>query len=185
MLRGLLATLILAVAVPAFSQAVDDYPVVPDTQPVASLNRDRLLGESAYGRDLMGKLSERQTELVAENDRLLAELEREERALTDTRKTMSPEEFTPLADAFDKKVNAIRAGQDQKALDLAKSLESTRFRFFREVEPVIVEVMRERGILFLLNEQAVMLSTGDADITDAVLARLDALYADGQLGTKP
>lgn len=185
LLRGLMAALLLGAPTGGVAQAPNEYPVADDRQLVASLNRDRLLSDSTYGRALMEELGKRQASLVAENESLLAELEREELALTETRKTMSPEDFAPLADAFDRKVNAIRAGQDQKALDLAKALEGTRFSFFREVEPIIIAVMQERGITFLLNEQAVMLSTGDGDITDAVLERLNALHADGQLGTRP
>ena len=53
------------------------------------INRDRLIGESAYGTALTGALAERQKVLVEENDKLLQDLEREERELTETRKTPS------------------------------------------------------------------------------------------------
>ena len=132
----------------------------------------------------MGVLARQQETLVAENDRLLAELEREERALTDARKTMTSEEFAPLAAAFDQKANSIRATQEAKARDLAKALETARFRFFREIEPVIIKIMQDRGVSVLLTEQAVMLSASEADITAAVLERLDVLHSIGELGQR-
>lgn len=170
---------------PAAHAQQPDYPVVESGSSVASLNRERLLSESAYGAEILRRLSERQANLLAENEKLLAELEREEKALTETRRTMDAADFAPLAEAFDNKANRIRAAQAQKGIDLAKALEAARFRFFREVEPVIVEVMQELGITILLNEQAVMLSIGGADITQPVLERLDALYAEGKIGTLP
>ncbi|MEM6620183.1 MAG: OmpH family outer membrane protein [Pseudomonadota bacterium] len=155
-----------------------------DTLEVVSLNRERLLSESAFGRAMIGSLSDQQQALVIENQRLTEELETEERALTETRKTMSAEEFRPLAEAFDEKVKQVRAAQDGKAVDLAKAREAARFSFFRRIEPVIIEIMQSRGARVLLNNQAVLLSTDDVDITAAVLARLDALFAQGALAVE-
>lgn len=161
------------------------FPIYGEHVPVATLDRERLLSESAYGVSISTTFSQRQSALVAENERLLAELEQEERDLTEVRKTASAEDFALLARAFDDKANAIRDEQDAKAIALAKLLDSTRTRFFREVEPIIVEVMQEEGVLILLNEQAVMLNLGGADITARVLARLDQLYQDGKIGQTP
>ncbi|MEM7440347.1 MAG: OmpH family outer membrane protein [Pseudomonadota bacterium] len=162
-----------------------DFPVYDSGPSVATIDRERLLNESAYGQAITNGLAQRQSTLVEENEALLKGLEEEERALTETRRTMDPEAFAPLAEAFDSKANSIRAQQEAKALDLAQALEASRLTFFRDVEPTILEVMRDRGVSILLNEQAVLISVAGVDITDAVLVSLDKLFAEGQFDRDP
>lgn len=163
------------------AQAVG-YPVASEALPVATLDRERLISESTYGRALLDALASRQAALVEENARLAADLEAEELALTKARKTMAPEEFRPLAEAFHAKANRIRAEQEAKAVALARDLESARQRFFREIEPVLLRLMNEEGVLILLNASAVIYAVDAADLTDRVLAVLNRMHAEGELG---
>ena len=170
-LTGLLATAV----------AGQEYQVFDDPLPIASINRDRLFSESAYGRALLVRLSNRQQALVAENDKLRVELEQEERELTDLRKQITPEEFAPLAAAFDEKVKQIRQTQEEKSTKLSEELDSARFKFFRQSEDIIRQLMAERGIVYVLDEQAVLLTTGEGDITALAIERLDLLFENGTL----
>ncbi len=157
------------------------YEVYEAPLPIASLNRDRLFNESAYGQALIAQLTERQQVLVAENDALQVELEEEEKELTERRKQVTAEEFAPLAAAFDEKVKRIRKEQGSKSARLAEDLDTARVSFFRGTEEVIKELMAERGIIYILDEQAVLLSSGEGDITSEALKRLDRLFASGAL----
>ncbi len=165
----------------ATSVAAQQYQVFEDALPIASINRDRLFNDSAYGRALLARISERQKALVSENDRLQAELEQEERELTELRKQIPLQEFAPLAAEFDEKVKRIRQEQSGKSEQLTEDLEAARFSFFRRTEDIIKELMAERGIIYILDEQAVLLSTGEGDITAAAMERLDGMFADGSL----
>ena len=173
---GLLLWALLAAA----SEPVP-YPLFEERQLVASINREKLFNNSAYGSALRERLSREQSALVEENELLQNNLEREERELTELRKQIPAEEFEPLADAFDRKANDIRQTQAKKSADIATALESARFIFFRRTELIIKDLMAERGILYVLNEQAILISTGEGDITQTVMDRLDELYAEGVL----
>ena len=168
------------IAATAAQAQQSSYPVFQPVVPVVSVNREALLQKSQYGQALMGVLTRRQSALVEENEALSAKLEQEELELTELRKTLTPEEFNPLAEVFDNKVKEVRRTQDQKSVDLAKALETSRFRFFRHAEAVIGQLMSENGIVFVLDESAVWLSKG-GDVTQAVIDRLDAAYAAGEL----
>ncbi len=175
-----ITALLFALFGPTMASA-QQFPVFQEQLPVASINRDKLFAESAYGRALRAKMAIRQKQLVAENDRLLADLEREERELTELRKQTTPIDFAPLAEAFDVKANRIRQQQNEKLLALNKQLETARFTFFRSTEIVIRKLMFERGIIYVLNEQAILMSTGEGNITGEVMKRLDALFDSGAL----
>jgi Skp family chaperone for outer membrane proteins len=172
--------MLLLAAQTSFAQVALGYPTYNDSPQVVSVNRERLIQNSAFGKALNQSLSKQQKILVEENESLARNLEREELELTGLRKSLTPDEFSPLAEAFDVKVKEARRGQDQKAIDLAKSLEGARFRFFRQAERVIAQLMKENGIVFVLDESAVWISQG-GDITNLVIERLDSAYEEGEL----
>jgi Skp family chaperone for outer membrane proteins len=145
--------------------------------PVLTIDADRLLAESALGRALNAQVEDSARRLAEENRRIEAELLAEERALTERRSMMSPDEFRPLADAFDEKVQRLRAEQDEKERALIALREDGRQRFFQQAVPILSEIVRERGALVLLDRRDVFLSADAIDITDAAIADLDAAGA--------
>ncbi|WP_069299402.1 OmpH family outer membrane protein [Neptunicoccus sediminis] len=157
-----------------------DFPLYSQSLPIVSINREALIQRSDLGRHLSSVLAELQTALVSENETLAATLEQEELDLTDLRKTMSAEDFAPMAEAFDAKVKKTRREQDQKSVDLARTLESMRFRFFRQAESIIAQLMQEQGIVFVLDESAVWMSQG-GDVTNIVIERMNSAYAAGEI----
>ena len=171
----------MACAAPSLNaQVVSDYAVFQDTPSVVSVNREQLIQKSEFGKALISSLSDQQSALVLENETFAKDLEREELELTGLRKTLAADEFRPLAEAFDVKVKEVRRVQEEKAVALAKSREAARFRFFRQAERLISQLMQDKGIVFVLDESAVWLSRG-GDVTNLVIERLDAAYALGQL----
>ena len=142
----------------------------------AIVDQERLLSDSIEGKLILEDLNRKGNELRAENEALQAELETEERALTEMRETAEPEEFRTHANAFDSKVNSIRTDQKQKLERLNAEYERARERFFRKAEQVMLEMMQERGIGMIVGRQAVLLATSAADITDDVIERMDRAY---------
>jgi Skp family chaperone for outer membrane proteins len=160
----------------AFAQA-QPAPQVELPPPVLTIDADRLLAESAFGRALAAEVDTAARALAEENRRIETDLLAEERDLTERRAMMSPDEFRPMADAFDDKVQRLRAEQDEKERALADLREEGRQRFFREAVPVLSEIVREQGALVLLDRRDVFLSADAIDITDIAIARIDAAVA--------
>jgi Skp family chaperone for outer membrane proteins len=167
-LAGVLLALALALPVRAQTPQLELPP------PVLTIDAERLLAESAFGQGIAAEVEEAARRLAEENRRIEAELLAEERALTDRRAILSPDEFRPLAEAFDEKVQVLRAGQDAKQRALSEIGEEGRQRFFREAVPVLSEIVRERGALVLLDRRDVFLSADAIDITEEAIARIDA-----------
>jgi Skp family chaperone for outer membrane proteins len=160
----------------AFAQ-VQPAPQVELPPPVLTIDADRLLAESAFGRALAAEVDTAARALAEENRRIETDLLAEERDLTERRAMMSPDEFRPMADAFDEKVQRLRTEQDEKERALADLREEGRQRFFREAVPVLSEIVREQGALVLLDRRDVFLSADAIDITDVAIARIDAAVA--------
>ena len=95
-----------------------ERPVI--ASPILTLDQERLFEQTGVTAIISTEVERRRSILAEENRRIEAELVAEETALTEQRKTLPAEEFRALADAFDKKVQALRVEQDAKAVALQR-----------------------------------------------------------------
>jgi Skp family chaperone for outer membrane proteins len=147
--------------------------------PVLTIDQDRMFTESAYGKATLSRLEAEQADLLAENRKIEAALEEEERGLTDQRKTLPAAEFRAFAAAFDTKVEGIRAAQVEKDRRLRQAVEDNQQQFYKAAFPVIGQLMQDMGASVVLDKQSIILSLQRIDVTDAAIARIDAALGDG------
>jgi len=156
--------------------------IAQDTEAAASriltVDQDRLFLETRLALRGTAAIEAEALALAEENRRIEDELGAEERQLTDRREGLTPEEFTALADAFDEKVQRIRAEQDAKARALSARQEAARQAFFVEIGGILSDIVRERDADIVLDRRNVFLSADRVDITDEVIARVNALTDD-------
>lgn len=156
-------------------------PAVADPgvgSPVVTITQERLFQDSRAGQQIQDRYETASRALVAENRRIEAALEAEERDLTARRAQMPPEDFRPLAEAFDEKVEGIRAAQDAKSRALTRQRDEDRQRMLEAAAPILAQMMAERGVMVLIDKNAVVLSFDGIDITEDAVARLDAVLGE-------
>jgi Skp family chaperone for outer membrane proteins len=176
MARRLIVALLVSLALPAAAQE-------PVTGSILTIDQERLFAESEFGKTLAQREAAAAQVLAAENARIETGLIAEEQSLTDRRPTLSAEEFSALAAAFDEKVVRIRAEQDAKARELSRSSESDRQEFFRTVVPVLGDLLVERKAVAILDKSAIILSLTAIDVTDDAIAKVDATLQDSGEGS--
>ena len=154
---------------------------------VLIIDPNRLFTETLFGQHISEALEAEAQELSANNRRLEEELRAEEKELTDARPTMSAIDFRDAAEAFDKKVQAIRRERQDRARALEEQRASAEQRFLATAQGVLVELMNERGGSVLLDMRAIILRDTAVDITndavrkiDEAIGRGDALDLNGQ-----
>jgi Skp family chaperone for outer membrane proteins len=164
---------VLAAALPTIAQEA----IV--SAPILTLDEDRLFAESLFGKAVLARQEVEAQSLTSENRQIEAGLEQEEKTLTARRATLSKEEFLPLSDAFNAKVEGIRGAQEAKARALSRQFEDEKQRFFSEVRPVLAQIMTERGAVVIIDKRAVFVGFDNVDVTAAAIAALDASLGDG------
>ena len=95
------------------------------------LDPERLFEETRLGKRMLADHQAEREELAARNRKLEAELEAEEKRLTELRDETSPEEFRDMADAFDAKVQKIRRDSERRVRDLERERERLPLMFLR------------------------------------------------------
>lgn len=144
------------------------------SSPILTIDQERLFVETRLALRGTAEIEAEALALAEENRRIEEELSTEERVITERREGMTPEEFTSLANAFDEKVQRIRAEQDGKARALAARQEAARQAFFVEIGGILSDIVRERGADIVLDRRDVFLSADRVDITDEVIDRVNA-----------
>ncbi len=146
--------------------------------PLLTLDQDRLFLESDFGKAAVERERAASLALEQENRKIEAELVAEEQALTAARATLSPEEFTARAEAFDAKVERIRGEQDTKSGRLIEGRERDRKAFLDVAVPVLGDLLGDKGATAILDKNLVILSLSAIDITDEAIARVNAALAE-------
>lgn len=172
----------------AWAQSKPFSPVIPHggaqfgvpLSGVLTLRSDVMFNQSAFGRRVAQEIDAEGAVLTAENRRIEAELRAEEQELTERRKSMAPDDFRRLADAFDQKVQDIRRVQDAKLEDINRIGEEARREFLTVSLPILQEIMREAGAGAILEKSSVLLSADSADVTQLAVQRVDAILGDGR-----
>lgn len=153
--------------------------------PLLMLDQDRLFLESDFGRAVAERERAATQALEQENRRIEAELVTEEQALTEQRATLSAQDFSARAEAFDAKVERIRGEQDAKARRLSERRDEDRKEFLKVAIPVLGELLGDKGASAILDKGLVILSLSAIDITDEAIARVNAALAKSQVPATP
>jgi Skp family chaperone for outer membrane proteins len=170
---GILAALAFACA-PVLPAHAEEAPVI------IVVDQERLFQESLFGNRIAQELEERTAELAAENRKIETELIAEERDLTERRPSLEPAEFRTLADAFDAKVERLRAEQDAKTRDLVELRDTERQNFTRTVGPILLDYMRETGAAVMVDRRSVVATSDRVDVTDKLIAEINARVGAGE-----
>ncbi|MFN0116011.1 MAG: OmpH family outer membrane protein [Paracoccaceae bacterium] len=167
-------------AAPAAAAAAAGAQPAAPMSPVLTLDPERLFAGSAWGQRAKADIEKASVALAAENRAIEADLTAEEKALTEKRKSMTPEAFRAEADAFDARVVTIRQTQDAKTRRLARLSDFERQNFFGAAIPVMGQAMQDRGAVAILDARAIFLSANAIDVTDEMIARIDASVGAGR-----
>lgn len=149
------------------------------SSPILVIDSDRLFAESNFGKRVVAERDVQTAVLFDENRRIEAELEEEERALTEQRKTMAAEDFRAAADAFDDKVQAIRDAQISKEIAITRWVEGERIRFLSSLNPVLEQILLETNALIILEKRTTFVARDVLDVTDRMVFQANQIIGDG------
>ena len=166
--------------IPADSgSGTDGQPRLEVPSPILTVDQQRLFTESAFGRRVSAQIEARSKVLGAENRRMEAQLKAEEEQLTRERGTLPDAEFRKKANAFDAKVQRIRAEQDRKVSDLTAFRDAEQKRFGTGLGQVLAAIAKRHGAVAVMDRRAMLVSANSIDITDEAVKAVDAQLGDG------
>jgi Skp family chaperone for outer membrane proteins len=145
--------------------------------PLLTLDQDRFFLESDFGKAAIERERVATAALEQENQRIEADLVAEEQALIAERKTLPAAEFAVKAEAFDQKVERIRAEQDAKSRQLTDARGKDRKAFLQAAVPVLGELLGQKRATAILDKNLVIVSLSAVDVTDEAIALVNETLA--------
>ncbi|VAV95541.1 hypothetical protein MNBD_ALPHA07-693 [hydrothermal vent metagenome] len=143
------------------------------------LDPDRLYLETKLGKRIAADLQAERDKLIARNRKVEAELEAEEKALTELRATTTAVEFRALADEFDTKVQEIRRRSERAVRDHEGNLERAPILFMRTIKPILIKLMKDANGVVIMDQRSILLRSDVIDITDVAISRVDEAIGSG------
>ncbi|MCS7182332.1 MAG: OmpH family outer membrane protein [Thermoanaerobaculum sp.] len=149
------------------------------TPPVAVIDVQRVVEESAAGREAMGRLRKLQEDKVTQGRKLSDELAGLRRQLETQAVTLSEAKIAELRKQIEDKQVELQRFQDDAQQDLEEARAKELQNLEKQIMPIINEIGREKKFLLIFNKfQSGLVYADDAvDITDEVLRRFNTKLA--------
>ena len=138
---------------------------------IGVINVERLIQESALGKEAFNRVKKLNDAKKEEGDKLSKELREMEQKLADQGSAMADDKRDALQKSYQEKAIAFKRFQDDANRDLEAAQKKELSELERRVFPIINQVGKEKGFTLILNKfQSGLVFVDDSvDITDEVL----------------
>lgn len=153
---------------PATAPARASAPGVPK---IGVINVERLVQESALGKEAFNRVKKLNDQKKDEGDKLQKELRDMEQKLADQGSSMADDKRETLQKSYQEKAIAFKRFQDDANRDLEAAQKKELSELERRVFPVINQVGKEKGYTLVFNkfQSGLVYADDTVDITDEVL----------------
>lgn len=172
-MRRLVSAFLCGLAVALSSPVHAQTPLSQPQSPVLVIESERLFLETEFGQASLRAIDDQARRLAAESREIDAQLIEEERALTEARPTLSPEDFRARADAFDERVLRLRRERDDAGSRLNRARDEAEQILRNAALPVLAQIVLDRGAVAVFERREVFIVDDSIDITDEAIARID------------
>jgi outer membrane protein len=170
----------LAAAAAAQTPAPTAAPAAPASAArIGVLNVDRLVQESALGKEAFGRIKKIADLKKEDSDKLQKELREIEQKLQAQGQSLAEDRREALQKQYQEKAIAYKRFQDDANRELEQAQKKELAQLEQRVFPVINQVGKERGFTLIFNRMQSGLVYADetVDITDEVIRRFNTIVA--------
>ncbi len=189
------AAALVAAAVQAQGTTAAAPPASAQSLKIGVINVERLVQESALGKEAFNRVKRLNDQKKEEGDKLQKEIRDLEQKLADQGSALADDKRETLQKTYQEKAIAFKRFQDDATRELDTAQKKELGELERRVFPVINQVGKDKGYTMIFNKfQAGLLYADDGvDLTDEVLKVFNttvavpasAKPADGSAAAKP
>ncbi len=183
MKRTLLSLAVAGVAAVASGQAAAQAPGTSPASPgnlkLAVINVDRLVTDSALGKEAFARVKKVADQKKEEGERLTKELREMEQKLADQGAALAEDKKEALQKQYQEKAIAFKRFQDDAQRQLEEAQKKELEELQKRVLPVISQIGREKGYTLIFNkfQSGLVYADEGVDVTDEVLKRFNTMVA--------
>jgi outer membrane protein len=185
MKRILLCLALAGVAVAASGQtapptaAAPAPAAAPGPLKLAVINVDRLVTDSALGKEAFARVKKLADTKKEEGEKLTKDLREMEQKLADQGASLADDKKEALQKSYQEKAIAFKRFQDDAQRQLEEAQKKELEELQKRVLPVISQIGKERGYTLIFNkfQSGLVYADEGVDITDDVLKRFNTTVA--------
>ncbi len=177
---ALYKTLFIAASIAAATLAPFSGAAQAQGATILVVDNARIIRDSVGGKDMSAKINAigqaMQNELAGEATALDAERQSlETRTQNMTREAVAADpQLRAQAEAFARKAQAFQVKRQRASQELSQTEQAALNNFGVALDPVLQQIVDERGADLLLERSVVAFASPEVDVTDLVIQRLDA-----------
>ena len=148
-----------------------------DVAKIGVINLQKILETSASGKAI-------QSELKSQKDKMEADLKKIGADIDDIRKRLESESMVMGKEAREEKeresrikINDFKSLQQKYRSDLQEIEANLINQLKNDINDIVQEIGKKEGYLLIINKFGVIYSPNSIDITDTVIAKLNAMFA--------
>ncbi len=170
-----------ALLVPAKRAVAQSEEVADKPLRIAVIDVQRLVFESATGKEVMEKLKNLREQKSAEGAGLQQEVEDLRQRVAEGRLSLSEDRIADLEKNLEEKMIVLRRFSDDAERLLQKEQEESFGRIERQVMPIITGTGAELGYTVIFNKfnSGLLYAEDHVDITDLILQKFDSSLQEG------
>jgi outer membrane protein len=172
--------LLLAAFALVVTSVVAAAPAVAQGTKIIVVDQARVLRESKAGKDIASKIETIEGQMKRELEPTANSLESLGKSIEAKTANMTPEamradeNLKSEARNFRTKLADLSKERDKRATELALTERKASIAFSQALGPVLEQIMQEEGADIMMSASDVMIAMGGTDVTDKVIAKLDA-----------
>lgn len=146
---------------------------------IAVIDVERLVRDSALGKEAFGRVKKLSDDKKSENDRLQKELRDIEQKLSTQGQSLSDDKREQLQKQYNEKGIDYKSFTEKATRDLDQAQKKELADLERRVFPIITQLGKERGYTLIFNkfQSGLVFADDAADITEDVLKRFNTTVA--------
>jgi Skp family chaperone for outer membrane proteins len=141
---------------------------------VCLLSQESLIGRSKVGQAATARLRELAGQVQANLNGEKARLEARGKALNDKRATLTPLQMQAQSQALNQRAQALQAEAGERSQQIDATKTRAFNRVLQEAQPFVAQAYAAHGCGLLFARETVLTGNLGNDLTDEVLAALDA-----------
>lgn len=150
----------------------------PKAAPVSMVivDMDRVVNESAAGKQASGEIQTKVNQLQTRGQTLQGQLQTEAQAIQKGQqdKTLQGAALEQRVKSFQDRQNAARKELGEQEQKIQESRNYVMEQIATAAEPIVTEVMRERGAAIALDQGATLQHSASLNVTNDIITRLNA-----------
>ena len=179
MKRAISTVLAASLAAVAAAQTAPSSAPASASVRIAVIDVERLVRDSALGKEAFGRVKKLSDDKKSENDRLQKELRDIEQKLSTQGQSLSDDKREQLQKQYNEKSIDYKSFTEKASRDLDQAQKKELADLERRVFPIITQLGKERGYTLIFNkfQSGLVFADETADITEDVLKRFNTTVA--------